>query len=211
MGVEYPLYTHVHHGYGLNDAFDRSVTLLLDSSQGDRLDQVLRFFLNCLEVLICLISFKRWVASILLFLVSHVHLHSPVMTECLPKIQGAPKSQKLSCSLIRLQNHDGTGVPHQAPSREPPFGAWEEGGPPGTPEQNRNAASEGDSPEAPSLNRHQDPMKSFQMNDEGLGRAPRGLLQADEIARLVYSAKRLCRLLSMLHPSSYGIQSMGIY
>ena len=26
--VEYPLYTHVHHGYGLNDAFDRSVTLL---------------------------------------------------------------------------------------------------------------------------------------------------------------------------------------
>jgi hypothetical protein len=27
-GVEYPLYTHVHHGYGLNDAFDRSVTLL---------------------------------------------------------------------------------------------------------------------------------------------------------------------------------------
>ena len=27
-GVEYPLFTHVHHGYGLNDAFDRSVTLL---------------------------------------------------------------------------------------------------------------------------------------------------------------------------------------
>lgn len=31
MGVQYPLYTHVHHGYGLNDAFDRSVTLLLES------------------------------------------------------------------------------------------------------------------------------------------------------------------------------------
>lgn len=33
MGVQYPLYTHVHHGYGLNDAFDRSVTLLLESAQ----------------------------------------------------------------------------------------------------------------------------------------------------------------------------------
>ena len=30
MGVRYPLYAHVHHGYGLNDAFDRSVTLLLE-------------------------------------------------------------------------------------------------------------------------------------------------------------------------------------
>ena len=52
--MQYPLYTHVHHGYGLNDAFDRSVTLLLDSSQanseqlppGDRLNQVLDFFGN---------------------------------------------------------------------------------------------------------------------------------------------------------------------
>ncbi len=38
MGVQYPLYTHVHHGYGLNDAFDRSVTLLLESAQ-ERPDQ----------------------------------------------------------------------------------------------------------------------------------------------------------------------------
>ncbi|KAK9807631.1 hypothetical protein WJX72_004780 [[Myrmecia] bisecta] len=29
MGVQYSLYTYVHHHYGLNDAFDRSVTLLL--------------------------------------------------------------------------------------------------------------------------------------------------------------------------------------
>ena len=78
-------------------------------------------------------------------------------------------------------------VPDQAPSREPPFGAWEEGGPPGTPEQNRNAASEGGTPGAPSLNRNPDPMKSFQMRDEGLGRAPRGLLQADDMARLAPS------------------------
>ena len=27
-GVEYPLYSHVHHGFGLNDAFDTSVDLL---------------------------------------------------------------------------------------------------------------------------------------------------------------------------------------
>ena len=27
-GVEYPLYSHVHHGFGLNDAFDTSVGLL---------------------------------------------------------------------------------------------------------------------------------------------------------------------------------------
>ena len=31
MGVQYPLYTHAHYGYGLNDAFDRSVALLVDS------------------------------------------------------------------------------------------------------------------------------------------------------------------------------------
>jgi hypothetical protein len=29
MGVRYPLFTHVHHHYGLNDAFDRSVSALL--------------------------------------------------------------------------------------------------------------------------------------------------------------------------------------
>ena len=29
MGVQYPLFTHAHHGYGLNDAFDRSVALLV--------------------------------------------------------------------------------------------------------------------------------------------------------------------------------------
>jgi len=33
-GVEYPLFTHVHHGYGLNDAFDRSVTLLTRHASG---------------------------------------------------------------------------------------------------------------------------------------------------------------------------------
>lgn len=26
--MEYPLYSHVHHGFGLNDAFDASVGLL---------------------------------------------------------------------------------------------------------------------------------------------------------------------------------------
>ena len=35
-GVEYPLFTHVHHGYGLNDAFDRSVTLLTRHAAGRR-------------------------------------------------------------------------------------------------------------------------------------------------------------------------------
>ncbi len=74
-------------------------------------------------------------------------------------------------------------MPDQAPSREPPFGALEEGGPPDTPEQNSDTASEGGTPGAPSLNRNPDPMKSFQTRDEGLGRAPRGLLQADEMAR----------------------------
>ena len=29
MGARYPLFTHVHHHYGLNDAFDRSVSALL--------------------------------------------------------------------------------------------------------------------------------------------------------------------------------------
>ena len=33
MGVQYPLFTHAHYGYGLNDAFDRSVALLVDSSE----------------------------------------------------------------------------------------------------------------------------------------------------------------------------------
>lgn len=32
MGVQYPLFTHAHHGYGLNDAFDRSVALVVKSS-----------------------------------------------------------------------------------------------------------------------------------------------------------------------------------
>lgn len=32
MGVQYPLFTHAHHGYGLNDAFDHSVALLVNSS-----------------------------------------------------------------------------------------------------------------------------------------------------------------------------------
>ena len=36
MGVQYPLYAHVHHGYGLNDAFDRSVALLLASPAAAR-------------------------------------------------------------------------------------------------------------------------------------------------------------------------------
>lgn len=106
------------------------------------------------------------------------------MSQCLTKPQGAPKSQKFACLLIRLYNlSTGNGVPDQAPSREPPFGALEEGGPPDTPEQNSDTASEGGTPGAPSLNRNPDPMKSFQTRDEGLGRAPRGLLQADEMAR----------------------------
>ena len=29
LGVQYNLYTHAHHKYGLNDAFDRSVEILL--------------------------------------------------------------------------------------------------------------------------------------------------------------------------------------
>ena len=33
MGVQYPLFTHAHHGYGLNDAFDRSVALLIESPE----------------------------------------------------------------------------------------------------------------------------------------------------------------------------------
>ena len=33
MGVQYPLFTHAHHGYGLNDAFDRSVALLVETSE----------------------------------------------------------------------------------------------------------------------------------------------------------------------------------
>ncbi|BDA48267.1 probable ectonucleoside triphosphate diphosphohydrolase 5 at N-terminal half [Coccomyxa sp. Obi] len=117
MGVQYPLYTHVHHGYGLNDAFDKSVAMLLESSQANS--------------------------------------------------EQLPPGDRLD----------------QAPSREPPFGAWEEGGPPETPEQKRSTASEGRTPGAPSLNRNPDAMKTFQMRDEGLGRAPRGLLQADEMAR----------------------------
>lgn len=33
MGVQYPLFTHAHYGYGLNDAFDRSVALLIESNE----------------------------------------------------------------------------------------------------------------------------------------------------------------------------------
>ena len=35
LGTTYSLYTHVHHHYGLNDAFDRGVTLLLERQQQD--------------------------------------------------------------------------------------------------------------------------------------------------------------------------------
>ena len=34
MGVQYPLFTHAHHGYGLNDAFDRSIAILVESNGG---------------------------------------------------------------------------------------------------------------------------------------------------------------------------------
>ncbi len=56
--MQYPLYTHVHHGYGLNDAFDKSVAMLLDSSQANSEqlppgDQVLPILMNrAQEVLI---------------------------------------------------------------------------------------------------------------------------------------------------------------
>lgn len=35
LGTEYSLYAHVHHSYGLNDAFDRSVAHLLSTQQLD--------------------------------------------------------------------------------------------------------------------------------------------------------------------------------
>lgn len=37
MGVRYPLFTHVHHHYGLNDAFDRSVSALLSVAPSNTL------------------------------------------------------------------------------------------------------------------------------------------------------------------------------
>ena len=39
-GVRYGLYTHVHHHYGLNDAFDRSVELMLMRAPSRQLLQV---------------------------------------------------------------------------------------------------------------------------------------------------------------------------
>lgn len=38
LGTEYSLYTYVHHSYGLNDAFDRSVAYLLSTQQPEQLD-----------------------------------------------------------------------------------------------------------------------------------------------------------------------------
>ena len=38
LGTEYSLYTYVHHSYGLNDAFDRSVAHLLSTQQPQQLD-----------------------------------------------------------------------------------------------------------------------------------------------------------------------------
>lgn len=35
LGTDYSLYAHVHHSYGLNDAFDRSVARLLSAQQLD--------------------------------------------------------------------------------------------------------------------------------------------------------------------------------
>ena len=35
LGTDYSLYAHVHHSYGLNDAFDRSVAHLLSAQQLD--------------------------------------------------------------------------------------------------------------------------------------------------------------------------------
>ena len=43
-GIEYPLYSHVHHGFGLNDAFDASVSLLV--LQVRRPHNSLRFFVQ---------------------------------------------------------------------------------------------------------------------------------------------------------------------
>ena len=38
LGTDYSLYTYVHHSYGLNDAFDRSVAHLLSTQQPEQLD-----------------------------------------------------------------------------------------------------------------------------------------------------------------------------
>ncbi|DBB01407.1 hypothetical protein WJX77_012567 [Trebouxia sp. C0004] len=38
LGTEYSLYTYVHHSYGLNDAFDRSVAHLLSTLQPEQMD-----------------------------------------------------------------------------------------------------------------------------------------------------------------------------
>ena len=40
LGANYSLYSHVHHSYGLNDAFDRSVAHLLTAQQSQQLDSV---------------------------------------------------------------------------------------------------------------------------------------------------------------------------
>ena len=38
LGTDYSLYTYVHHSYGLNDAFDRSVAHLLSTQQPGQID-----------------------------------------------------------------------------------------------------------------------------------------------------------------------------
>lgn len=40
LETSYSVYTHVHHNYGLNDAFDRSVAHLLTAQQSHQLDDV---------------------------------------------------------------------------------------------------------------------------------------------------------------------------
>lgn len=40
LGSQYTLYSHVHHSFGLNDAFDRSVALLLTTKQNASLNAI---------------------------------------------------------------------------------------------------------------------------------------------------------------------------
>jgi hypothetical protein len=51
MGVQYPLFTHAHHGYGLNDAFDRSIALLVESNGGAPTPESIRRSQNRHQVL----------------------------------------------------------------------------------------------------------------------------------------------------------------
>ncbi len=46
LGTDYSLYTYVHHSYGLNDAFDRSVAHLLSTQQPEQLDSETDTFLQ---------------------------------------------------------------------------------------------------------------------------------------------------------------------